>query len=68
MRIEYLRVVTSASDIGDVGQIVVISWYRVCTDSSKEDCTSGNSYFPIFCVLLCDLVSGVSKRRYLVSE
>ena len=48
MRIAYLSVVTGASDIGNVEQIVVISRYRGCTDSGKEDRTSGNAYFPIF--------------------
>ena len=48
MRIAYLSVVTGASGVGNVEQIVVISRYRGCTDSGKEDCTSGNAYFPTF--------------------
>ena len=48
VRIAYLSVVTGASGVGDVEQIVVTSRYRGCTDSGKEDCTSGNAYFPIF--------------------
>ena len=68
MRTEYLSVATGVSGISDVEQIVVISRYRGCADSSKVDCTSGNAYFPIFCVSLRDLLQGVSKRRCLVSE
>ena len=48
MRIAYLSVVTGASGVGNVEQIVVTSRYRGCKDPGKEDCTSGNAYFPIF--------------------
>jgi hypothetical protein len=47
---------------------VDVSRYRGCTDSVREDGTTGNAYFPIFCVLIGDILSGVSKRRCLVSE
>ena len=62
MLIAYISVVTGASGVGDEEQIVVISRYRGCTDSGKEDCTSGNAYVHIFCVLMGDILSVVSKR------
>ena len=52
----------------DVEQIMDISRYRGCTDSGKEDGTTGHTYFPIFSVLRGDILSGVSKRRCLVNE
>ena len=48
MRFGHLRVETGASGVGNVEQIVVTSRYRGCTDSGKEDFTSGYAYFPIF--------------------
>ena len=68
VRIAYLSVVTGASGVGNVEQIVVTSRYRGCTDSVREDGTTGNAYFPMFCVPRGDILSGVSKRRCLVSE
>ena len=52
----------------DVEQSVDTSRYQGCTDSVKEDGITGSAYFPIFCVLIGDILSGVSKRRCLVSE
>ena len=68
VRIAYLSVVTSASGVGNVEQIVVTSRYRGCRDSGKEDCASGNAYFLIFWCFVRDLLSGVCKRRFLVRE
>ena len=48
MRIAYLSVVTGASGVDNVEQIVVTSRYRGCTDSGKEYSTSGNAYLLIF--------------------
>ena len=56
MRIAYLSVVTGASGVGNVEQIVDISRYRGCTDAGKEDGTTGNTYFQSFRVLLRDLL------------
>ena len=68
MRIAYLSVVTGASGVGNAEQVVVTSQYQGCTDSGKEDGTTGNTYFSIFCVSLRDLLYGFCKRQCLVSE